>query len=133
VNFEVDTAPPCREIDPEAFFPDPNVARTNFTQEAGAAVLRTTITALEACARCPMQKACLQFAMDNQESYGIWGGTFPHERDAVSKLPSGQPTALPYSRRLRQAVLEKKASLVCPPISKPLRKPIPIDAYLPSH
>lgn len=32
-------------------------------------------TAREVCARCPVQEACLAYAIENQR-YGVWGGTY---------------------------------------------------------
>lgn len=32
------------------------------------------------CATCPVRLDCLQSAMDNDERFGIWGGTSEHER-----------------------------------------------------
>jgi WhiB family redox-sensing transcriptional regulator len=41
--------------------------------------------AKQICNTCPVQKPCLDYAIDNQEEYGIWGGLNLHERDAVLK------------------------------------------------
>jgi WhiB family transcriptional regulator, redox-sensing transcriptional regulator len=32
------------------------------------------------CARCPIKQACLDYAIDNEEQYGIWGGMTPRQR-----------------------------------------------------
>jgi hypothetical protein len=32
---------------------------------------------------CPIRHACLYFALINNESYGIWGGTYPHDRKRI--------------------------------------------------
>jgi WhiB family transcriptional regulator, redox-sensing transcriptional regulator len=32
------------------------------------------------CARCPLQDACLAYALQGQETYGIWGGHTERER-----------------------------------------------------
>ncbi len=32
-------------------------------------------TALAVCAGCPVRDDCLDFALDNSEIYGVWGGT----------------------------------------------------------
>jgi WhiB family redox-sensing transcriptional regulator len=34
---------------------------------------------------CPMLKECLEFAMENNERYGIWGGMTPEERADLRK------------------------------------------------
>lgn len=39
--------------------------------------------ALAICHRCPVQAECLQFAIDNDDRHGIFGGTLPHERYAL--------------------------------------------------
>lgn len=32
------------------------------------------------CAHCPVQDACLQYALQTNEQYGVWGGLTPDER-----------------------------------------------------
>lgn len=32
------------------------------------------------CAGCPVRKECLDYALENEMEYGIWGGTSPTER-----------------------------------------------------
>src|SRR5690242_4606087 len=64
-------AVPCRESDPEAWWP---VARE--VDEAPARM------ALAACSTCPVQQACLEYALAADERFGIWGGTLPAERKA---------------------------------------------------
>jgi WhiB family transcriptional regulator, redox-sensing transcriptional regulator len=32
------------------------------------------------CARCDVREECLESALANQEEFGIFGGTSPHER-----------------------------------------------------
>jgi len=130
VNLREQDKPACLDLDPENFFPDPSSGRSNFKGEDGEALLSATVVALSACARCTMQDVCLQFAVDQREIYGIWGGTLPHERDAVLKLPVGQAPSLKFYSKLRAAVLSKKASLKCPPIPKPQKKYIPIAEFL---
>ena len=130
MNLREHDKPACLDLDPENFFPDPSSARSNFQGENGEALLSATVVALSACARCTMQDVCLQFAVDQREIYGIWGGTLPHERDAVLNLPVGQAPSLKFYSKLRAAVLSKKASLTCPPIPKPVKGYIPIAEFL---
>lgn len=37
-------------------------------------------TALKTCATCPVRDKCLEFAVKNNEKYGIWAGMMPKER-----------------------------------------------------
>lgn len=32
------------------------------------------------CSGCPVRSACLEFALDSRQAYGIWGGKTPTER-----------------------------------------------------
>jgi WhiB family redox-sensing transcriptional regulator len=40
--------------------------------------------ALAICARCTVSEQCLQFALDNNELEGVWGGQTPKERKPFS-------------------------------------------------
>jgi WhiB family transcriptional regulator, redox-sensing transcriptional regulator len=55
----------CAQSDPESFFPD----------KGGSAR-----AALEVCERCPVRAECLNFALENDERFGIWGGTTERQR-----------------------------------------------------
>jgi WhiB family redox-sensing transcriptional regulator len=55
----------CRDEDPEMFFP------TRRDQEAAPRAV---------CKSCPVQVECLSWALDNSESYGVWGGYTEEER-----------------------------------------------------
>lgn len=54
----------CAQTDPELFFP-----------EKGG----STRQAKEVCARCPVRPECLEYALENNERFGIWG--MASERD----------------------------------------------------
>jgi len=61
----------CRSADPELFFP---IA-------TGVAVTATQVMkAQRICAGCGVRQQCLDFAMQNGEVHGVWGGTTPEER-----------------------------------------------------
>jgi WhiB family transcriptional regulator, redox-sensing transcriptional regulator len=59
----------CRRqgVDPEWFFP----AREGRTSGAHA---------LEVCAGCPERDPCLNFALQDRELVGVWGGTTHNQR-----------------------------------------------------
>ena len=60
----------CSQTDPEAFFPD----------KGGS-----TKQAKKVCAACPVREQCLQYAIDNSERYGVWGGLSEKERRRVAR------------------------------------------------
>lgn len=74
----------CPQTDAEEFYPE---------QGASAAVAKAV------CRDCPVRIPCLQFALDNSESHGVWGGFTPKER---MRLGRGQnplkrgPAAAPF-------------------------------------
>ena len=41
------------------------------------------MTAKDICAACPVRNLCLDFALDHDEEFGIWGGLTPRERRMV--------------------------------------------------
>jgi WhiB family transcriptional regulator, redox-sensing transcriptional regulator len=63
----------CAETDPESFFPE----KGGSTREAK-----------DICTRCPVQVECLDYALGNNEGYGIWGGVSERDR---RKLMRGSP------------------------------------------
>jgi WhiB family redox-sensing transcriptional regulator len=80
----------CRGIDLEVFFP-----------ERG----ESAEPARRVCAACPVRQACLDYAISNRITHGIWGGLTERERRA---LRSGWVRA---SRRERdRAVLAAEAA-----------------------
>lgn len=65
----------CRNIDPDLWFPD-----------AGG----STRAPISMCQRCPVKQRCLDYAMDNEIEYGVWGGTSNKQRKAMRAASSGQ-------------------------------------------
>ena len=55
----------CAQTDPEAFFP-----------EKGG----STRDAKRICAQCTVRAECLEYALRNDERFGIWGGLSERER-----------------------------------------------------
>jgi WhiB family redox-sensing transcriptional regulator len=55
----------CMETDPEAFFPEKG---------------KPTATAKAVCVGCPVRPECLEYALDGNERFGVWGGLSERER-----------------------------------------------------
>jgi len=55
----------CAQTDPEAFFPE----KGGSTRDAKAV-----------CRSCEVRTECLEFALANDERFGIWGGLSERER-----------------------------------------------------
>lgn len=55
----------CGQTDPEAFFPE----KGGSSKEAK-----------KICQRCEVRDECLQWALDNDEEFGVWGGLSRSER-----------------------------------------------------
>jgi WhiB family redox-sensing transcriptional regulator len=58
----------CAETDPEAFFPE----KGGSTREAK-----------RVCVGCAVRVECLNYALENDERFGIWGGLSERERRRV--------------------------------------------------
>jgi WhiB family redox-sensing transcriptional regulator len=65
----------CRDVDPELFFPVGN---------AGPALIQIG-KAKQVCARCPVRRPCLQWALGSGQDTGVWGGTSEEERRALRR------------------------------------------------
>ncbi|GAA2515562.1 hypothetical protein GCM10010201_09950 [Pilimelia columellifera subsp. columellifera] len=65
----------CRQTDPDLFFPAPNEPAT---------------AALAVCGACPVQGACLAWALDVGDTHGVWGGTTPRDRRAMAVIWHGR-------------------------------------------
>ena len=55
----------CAQTDPEAFFPE----KGGSTREAK-----------QVCQNCTVRAECLEYALANDERFGIWGGLSERER-----------------------------------------------------
>ena len=60
----------CAETDPEAFFPE----KGGSTREAK-----------KICTGCEVKAQCLEYALANDERFGIWGGLSERERRRLKK------------------------------------------------
>jgi len=60
----------CAQTDPEAFFPE----KGGSTREAK-----------RVCTGCEVRVECLEYALDNDERFGIWGGLSERERRKLKR------------------------------------------------
>ena len=67
----------CLGVDPDLFFP-----------ERGA----STREAKEVCRGCVVRLECLEYALDNAEKFGIWGGMSERERRRLRRARTLQRT-----------------------------------------
>lgn len=73
----------CRTLPPELFFPAGRTGPAMQLAEAAKAV----------CARCPVADACLRYALETNQEYGVWGGTSEDERREMrASVRRGSPT-----------------------------------------
>ncbi len=54
--------------------------RVFFTIGATGSAVSQIAAAKAICRRCPVREACLQFAFETKQEYGVWGGTDEDER-----------------------------------------------------
>ena len=60
----------CAQTDPEAFFPE----KGGSTREAK-----------RVCTGCEVKAECLEYALENDERFGIWGGLSERERRRLKR------------------------------------------------
>jgi WhiB family redox-sensing transcriptional regulator len=58
----------CAQSDPDSWFPPPGGAGTD---------------ALRICHVCPIEAACLDYALTHDERFGIWGGMSAAQRNKL--------------------------------------------------
>lgn len=60
----------CAQTDPEIFFPE----KDGSTREAK-----------RVCRSCPVRAECLEYALEHDERFGLWGGLSERERRRLSR------------------------------------------------
>jgi WhiB family redox-sensing transcriptional regulator len=63
----------CLSEDPELFFPSGN----------SDSALAQIEEAKKVCQRCPVSGACLQWALETGQDFGVWGGQSEDERREI--------------------------------------------------
>jgi WhiB family transcriptional regulator, redox-sensing transcriptional regulator len=69
------SAAACRSANPELFFPI----------SAFGKALEQVVEAKAICARCPVRRQCLTFALRTRQADGIWGGMTEEERAFIRR------------------------------------------------
>lgn len=67
----------CSQVDPELFFPNKG---------------QSSREAKKVCAECPVKAECLEYALTNHLTSGVYGGLSERERSKLKKPP--RPTTL---------------------------------------
>ncbi len=74
----------CRGMDSSVFYsPDGERGNEKKMREAGAKTI---------CNPCPVKSECLDFALQTEELYGVWGGTTEGERRVILKRGDKSPS-----------------------------------------
>ena len=71
----------CRTVDPDLWYPENSSPAWE---------------AKRLCRNCPVVTQCLEYALDNKEMFGIWGGLSPRERQRIRR---DMGTVRPYNHR----------------------------------
>ena len=80
----------CRSTSPDLFFP---VGAT------GTALIEIA-AAKYVCSQCQVREACLEYALDTHQEYGVWGGSSEEERRILRRRrrqAASRSTAQPAS------------------------------------
>jgi WhiB family redox-sensing transcriptional regulator len=72
----------CLDADPDLFFPP----------DDGVNAYAQTLAAKKVCAACPVRAECLEYAIVNNELWGVWGGVPERPRRAM-RLQAQQAAA----------------------------------------
>lgn len=68
------------------------------TSRRGSAPWLQANEAKKVCARCPVAALCLQWALDRNEGWGVWGGMTELERRALKRRGT-KPVEVPAQRQ----------------------------------
>ncbi len=77
----------CKKMDPEIFYP-----------KRGQPI----VNAIQICRVCPVKSDCLEYALANNERYGIWGGASERERRKIRRDRKQPPLAKKAAVKERQ-------------------------------
>ena len=90
---------------------------------------------LDGRGRCPLRSSCLRHAIDQRESYGVWGGTSERDRRKIQRARNKFknlyiydmedvrfPGVLFVSRRVVRTIERRSVQEVSPPVSILVRR-----------
>ena len=87
----------CKDMDPGIFYPEKGESTKN---------------AKQICHVCPVKNQCLEYALANNERYGIWGGVSERRRREIQKMRKQPPQAsVPQRKAQRPGVRQRGRSL----------------------
>lgn len=75
----------------EFFYADSTDKKENTKKESQAKII---------CKKCPVSAECLLFAIENDESFGIWGSFAPKERSILTSLFSKEKIDIDFCRNI---------------------------------
>ncbi|WP_419865383.1 WhiB family transcriptional regulator [Candidatus Poriferisodalis sp.] len=88
----------CKDVDTNIFFIGPG---------------KSPDAALAICNRCEVKDECLQFALDNEEDFGIWGGLNADQRKQLRKRGDAkEPPPLDTSRAQESTIPPEPTALL---------------------
>ena len=81
-----------------------------------------TVAAKRVCAACPVITECLDYALANNERFGVWGGKSERERRAIADTPASRASGgIAKGERTREAVARLTAEgMTAPEIAEQL-------------
>ena len=95
----------CAQTDPEAFFPE----KGGSTREAK-----------RVCRSCEVRAECLEYALENDERFGIWGGLSERERRRIKRERPGRSRGSVHGTSDRNpAAVGRACSCTCPTLAFP--------------
>lgn len=59
------------------------------------------------CFQCPFQRECLEWALENNEKHGVWGGTSERERRKIKRARRKLEAAAAEKRQAEEQVREE--------------------------
>lgn len=72
----------CKGVDPNVFFAADD-------RDSKDSIENTLVKAVKLCEMCPFRAKCLEFALKNDERYGVWGATSASMRRQIKRCRAG--------------------------------------------